>query len=95
MSLGAALLQVIGPFIVRHAVDDQIQQGRTDDLALLVGLYVGTLLGVFVLFFVQAILMTYVAQRMMMDLRLQLFTHVRRCRSPSSTATRSGAWSRA
>lgn len=76
MSLGAALLQVAGPFIVKHAIDDQIQRGRTDDLALLVGVYIATLAGVFVLFFVQAILLTYVAQRILMDLRLQLFTHV-------------------
>jgi ATP-binding cassette, subfamily B, multidrug efflux pump len=33
-------------------------------------------MGVFVLFFLQAVLITYVGQRVMMDLRLELFTHV-------------------
>jgi ATP-binding cassette subfamily B protein len=74
--LAAALLQTAGPLIVRRAVDDYIEVGNADGLGWLVLAYVGTLLGVFLLFFVQAVLITYVGQRVMMDLRLQLFTHI-------------------
>lgn len=74
----AALLQTAGPMIVREAVDGQIQQGRSDDLGVLVLAYLGTLLGVFVLFFVQAVLITYVTQRVLMDIRLQLFSHIQK-----------------
>jgi len=74
--VAAAVLQSAGPLIVRKVVDDYIQAGEADGLGWLVLAYCGTLLGVFVLFFLQAVLITYVGQRVMMDLRLQLFTHV-------------------
>ena len=74
----ASLMQTAGPFIVREAIDGQIQQGTTEDLAELVLLYVGTLLGVFVLQFLQTMLVTYVGQRVMMDMRLELFQHVQK-----------------
>ncbi|HEX5368337.1 MAG TPA: ABC transporter ATP-binding protein [Dehalococcoidia bacterium] len=74
----AALLQTVGPFIVKDAVDNQIQAGRTDRLGMLVLVYLGTLIGVFVLFFIQAVMITYVSQRVMMDMRLELFTHVQK-----------------
>jgi len=74
----ASLLQTAGPFIVKEAIDGQIQQGTTDDLGKLVLLYVGTLLGVFVLQFLQTMLVTYVGQRVMMDMRLELFQHVQK-----------------
>ena len=72
----ASVLEAAGPLIVRRAVDDYIQAGRLDGLGWLVLAYVGTLLGVFVLFFIQALLITYVTQRVMMDMRLQLFQHI-------------------
>ncbi len=74
----ATLLQTAGPFIVKDAIDNQIQKGQTDRLAMLVFVYLGTLIGVFVLFFIQAVLITYVSQRVMMDMRLQLFKHVQK-----------------
>jgi ATP-binding cassette subfamily B protein len=72
----ASLLQVAGPLIVREAVDTQLTAGTTEDLAFLVLLYVGTLLGVFILQFIQTLTITYIGQRVMMDMRLELFTHV-------------------
>jgi ATP-binding cassette subfamily B protein len=74
--IAAAVLQSAGPLIVRRAVDDYIQVGKANGLGWLVLAYTGTLVGVFLLFFLQAVLITYVGQRVMMDLRLQLFTHV-------------------
>ena len=74
----ASLLQTAGPFIVREAIDGQIQQNTTDDLGKLVLLYVGTLLGVFILQFLQTMLVTYIGQRVMMDMRLELFQHVQK-----------------
>lgn len=76
--LGVAILQVVGPLIVREAIDNQIREGRTDRLGLLVLAYLGTLGGVLVLTFVQTVLMTYIGQRVMMDIRLQLFSHVQK-----------------
>ena len=58
----ASLMQTAGPFIVREAIDGQIQQGTTEDLGELVLLYVGTLLGVFILQFLQTMLVTDIGQ---------------------------------
>jgi ATP-binding cassette, subfamily B, multidrug efflux pump len=73
-----ACLEVVGPLIVRETIDNQIREGRTDRLPFLVGLYILTLAGIFVLTFAQTVLMTYIGQRVMMDLRLQLFSHVQK-----------------
>ena len=76
--LAAAALQVAGPLLVREAIDGQIKQGRTDQLGVLVIAYLGLLVAVFILSFAQAVLMTYVGQRVMMDMRLQLFAHIQK-----------------
>ncbi len=74
----ASLMQVAGPLIVRRAIDSQLQEGTTANLATLVLVYLGTLIGIFVLQFLQTLTITYVGQRVMMDMRLELFTHVER-----------------
>ena len=71
-------LEIAGPLIIKVAIDGQITKGKTSGLALLVVLYVATLAGVFVMRYAQGVLMTYVGQRVMMDMRLQLFAHIQR-----------------
>jgi ATP-binding cassette subfamily B protein len=82
VSVGALLLvilsglEVAGPLILREAIDGQIAEGKTDMLGLLVGLYLGTLGGMFSLRYVQSVAMNYVGQRVMTDLRMDLFAHL-------------------
>ena len=76
--LAVTALDMAGPLIVRAAIDDQITLGRTDRLGLLVLLFIGTLLGAFALRYALLVLMTFVGQRVMLDLRLQLFGHLQR-----------------
>src|SRR5215207_5349533 len=76
--LTVTALDMAGPLIVRAAIDDQIAAGRTDRLGLLVLLYVGTLVGAFALRYAMLVLMTFVGQRVMLDLRLELFGHLQR-----------------
>jgi ATP-binding cassette subfamily B protein len=73
-----AALQIVGPLIVREVIDDQISNGDTDRLGELVLLYIGVLTGIFCLNFAEAVLMTYVGQKVMMDLRLELFGHIQK-----------------
>jgi len=75
MTIGAVLI-VIGPLIVRRAIDDQIALNRTDQLGLLALLFFGHLLLAFVFRYVQDALMAWIGQRVIMDMRLQLFTHL-------------------
>lgn len=74
--VAASLLQVAGPIFVKYIIDNQILEGRTDQLSLYVLLYLGSLAGLFLLQFLQTLTVTYIGQRVMMDMRLQLFTHV-------------------
>lgn len=78
MLLAVSALEIVGPLIVRYAIDQQIAKGRTDRLGLLVAAYLGTLSTIFALRYAQTVLMTYVGQRAMMDMRLQLFAHLQR-----------------
>jgi len=78
VGITVAALHIVGPLIVRYAIDNQISQGRDDKLPVLVGAFMGILVLSFVLDAVVAIVMTYVSQRAMMDLRLDLFAHVQK-----------------
>jgi ATP-binding cassette, subfamily B, multidrug efflux pump len=71
-------LEVVGPLILKEAIDGQVAQGKTDRLAFLAALYLGTLAGMFSLRYLQSVLMNYVGQRVMTDLRMELFTHLQR-----------------
>ena len=73
-----AILEVASPLILREAIDGQISENRTDRLATLSALYLGALGGIFILRYIQSVLMNYVGQRVMMDLRMQLFAHLQR-----------------
>ena len=72
---GLALSQ---PFLVQQAIDRDVAKGKTDSLPLIAAAYVGVLLAGFVFGYVQALQMVIVAQRVMNDLRLQLFRHLQR-----------------
>lgn len=76
--LGSTVLEIVGPMIVRFAIDDQIARGRTDLLGQAVMAYIGILSVRFVLHYAEALLMTYVGQRVMMAIAVQLFAHLQR-----------------
>ena len=71
-------LEIAGPLILREAIDGQIADRRTDQLAMLAGLYLGTLALMFSVRYVQSVLMNYVGQRVMTDLRMEVFLHVQK-----------------
>lgn len=76
LMLFGSLLIIVGPLIVRSAIDDQIRQNRTDRLAFLTLLYFGYLGAAFVFRYAQDAVMAWIGQRVIMDMRLQLFTHL-------------------
>lgn len=81
MMIGVAVLELVPVLILREAIDGQIAHpdgARTDRLGALAIGFVLSLLGIFVLRYVQAYLMAWVGQRVMMDLRMDLFRHIQR-----------------
>lgn len=76
--LGLTGLEILGPLVVRHTIDDQISRGTVDGLGLAVLAYLGIMAGLFVFRYAEVLLMTYVGQRVMMALRIELFAHLQR-----------------
>lgn len=71
-----AALEAAGPLLVRRAIDGQIVQGRTDQLGALTLAYIGTIAAGFALAYAQGMVMAYVGQRVVLDMRLHLFGHL-------------------
>jgi len=80
--LAISALDAAGPLIVRAAIDQQIALGRTDRLGELTLLLIGTLVGGFVLSYAQGMLMAYVGQHVVLDMRVELFAHLQRMAIP-------------
>ncbi|MDA0270440.1 MAG: ABC transporter ATP-binding protein [Chloroflexi bacterium] len=78
MMLAVALLELVPVLIVRTAIDDHIAVSEVDGLGMLAIIFLGALVITFVLRYVQMYLMAWVGQRMMVDLRMELFTHIQR-----------------
>lgn len=76
--LAVAALELLGPWLTKVALDRAIPAGDTDLLALLVGAYAASLVLSFVLEYGQVLLTTWLGQRIMYDLRVELFSHLQR-----------------
>jgi ATP-binding cassette, subfamily B, multidrug efflux pump len=71
-------LALIGPRLTEHALDVAIPHADRGLLTLLAGLYLGTLLAEFVVEYGGTLLTTLVGQRVMYDLRMEIFTQLQR-----------------
>jgi len=74
----ASGLQVVGPWITQVALDEAIPQGDQARLSRLALLLLATLGLGFVLQYAQALLTTWLGQRIMLDLRRQIFAQLQR-----------------
>ncbi len=80
--LAAAGLQILGPYLIKVAIDDTIAHGDAPGLARIAGLYVCVLVAEFVVGYYQTSIMQQVGQRIMYDLRMQLFAKLQRMSLP-------------
>jgi ATP-binding cassette subfamily B protein len=80
--LGGAALTLVGPALTQRALDIAIPQRDAALLGTLAALYLGALLLEFLFEYGQTLLTTYVGQRIMYDLRLQIFSHLQRLSIP-------------
>ena len=82
MLLGSALLQLAGPYLTQVAIDRAIP-ARDLHLILLLGLALAAaLVAEFTLEYGQTVLTAYIGQRVMVDLRLEIFTKLQRLPIP-------------
>ena len=76
--VAASFLQVVGPWLTRIALDDAIPNGDTSLLAALAAAYLGSVVLGFVLLYAQTVLTTWLGQRVMYDLRTEIFGKLQR-----------------
>jgi ATP-binding cassette subfamily B multidrug efflux pump len=78
MLMTQSLLALVGPRLTEHALDVAVPKHDLGLLGLLAGLYLATLVGDFVVEYGGTLLTAYIGQRVMYDLRMQLFRHLQR-----------------
>jgi ATP-binding cassette subfamily B multidrug efflux pump len=76
MIIGAAGMDILGPYITKVAVDKYIIPRNYGGLISIVIIYVGILLGSFVVRYFQILLTQYIGQRIIFNLRQELFSHL-------------------
>ena len=77
-----AALETIPPLLTMLAIDKYIAASNTAGLGVVAGLYLLTLAAKFLTEFVQALTLQRTGQRIMFDMRMEIFTHLQRL-SPS------------
>ncbi|HEX7243168.1 MAG TPA: ABC transporter transmembrane domain-containing protein, partial [Longimicrobiaceae bacterium] len=75
--VGAAL-ELVGPWITMMVLDRAVPERDERLLLMLTAVFTGALVLSFVLQYVQSILTTWLAQRVMFDIRVELFSHLQR-----------------
>ncbi len=76
--LAASALKLAGPYLTKVAIDDHITPGNLEGLDSVALLYVVALALQFVVSFFQVYLMNMAGQRVMFDMRREIFSHLQR-----------------
>ena len=76
--VAASLLQVVGPWLTQSAIDDVFPNRNTSLLATLAAAYLASVVVGSVLLYAQSILTTWLGQRVMYDLRTEIFGKLQR-----------------
>ena len=76
--LGYALLQLVPPWLTQQVVDVYIPAADWNGLRLIGVLYLGSLVAEFLFDFVQTTTLQMTGQRIMFDLRMQIYAHLQR-----------------
>ncbi len=71
-------LKLVGPYLTKVAIDDYIAAGDLSGLKVVAGLYVLALLAQFGLSYLQIYVMNLTGQRIMFDMRRQIFGHLQK-----------------
>ncbi|MBS1562392.1 MAG: ABC transporter ATP-binding protein [Bacteroidetes bacterium] len=78
LTLTASALGPLRPYLTRMAIDDHIVKGDMPGLLVFVGIIVGVLLLQGAMQYALSLLMTWVGQRVLLDIRNTLYRHVQR-----------------
>ena len=74
----ASLLRIVGPYFTKMAIDDYIENSNFAKLKILAALYIGILIVNFGVSYVQAYITQLLGQKVMYDLRSDIFGHLQK-----------------
>lgn len=74
--LFSSLLQLVGPYLVKVAIDRHITPGDFSGLDRIALLYLAAALGAFLFRYLQTVLTYWIGQRAMLDLRMEVFSRI-------------------
>ncbi len=74
--LAVSLLNLAGPYLTKVVIDDYIRIGQVEGLDRIALIYIGVLAAAFLCQFLQYTTMQFIGQRVMYDLRTQVFGHL-------------------
>ena len=76
--IGGSILQLAQPYLTKLAIDDHIATGNLDGLDGIAVIYLAALIGGFAFMYIQTYVMQMTGQRIMFDLRMQIYRHLQR-----------------
>ena len=76
--VGDAVTQLAPPYLVKVAIDQYIAQGDLSGINQIGVFYLAVLLASFSLEYAQTFMMQMIGQRIMFDMRMQIYTHLQR-----------------
>jgi len=76
--IGHSALELAPPYLVKLVIDRYIPARDINGLSIVAGLYLATLAGSFVLDYVQTWVLQFTGQRIMFDMRMQIYEHLQR-----------------
>jgi ATP-binding cassette subfamily B multidrug efflux pump len=76
--IGDAVAQLAPPYLVKIAIDQYIAQGDVAGLNNIAVVYLAVLIASFTLEYAQIYMMQMIGQRIMFDMRMQIYTHLQR-----------------
>ncbi|MBI4456573.1 MAG: ABC transporter ATP-binding protein [Acidobacteria bacterium] len=78
LTLAASAVQLVGPYLTKIAIDSYILRRDLSGLNILALLFIAFLLLQFVLAYVQNYMMNWMGQKIMYDLRMEIYCHLQR-----------------
>jgi ATP-binding cassette subfamily B multidrug efflux pump len=76
--IGDAVVQLAPPYLVKIAIDQYIAQGDLAGLNTIALVYLAVLIAAFSLEYAQTYMMQMIGQRIMFDMRMQIYTHLQK-----------------
>ena len=74
--LAVSILNLTGPYLTKIVIDDHIKEGNINGLDVIAAIYFAVLIFSYIFQFFQTYLMQYIGQKVMFDLRSQVFSHL-------------------